>query len=167
MRNIRVNPRKTREFLCFYYACFLPKTASSRQVSSKFDDDFDEALVRSSALWSLRILGCNMLEFGPLQSYCSAETPSSLVFSLFCTRVERRGGACLREYCRGSAWNRQIYTYHARSRDRFHPRVYKECVELIQEWMKALKCKTLSAEFAINIRHLYVWWPLPFLNTRR
>ena len=36
----------------------------------------------------------NDIEFGPLQSYCSTESPLSLFFSLFCTRVARRERAC-------------------------------------------------------------------------
>ena len=148
-RDIRVKLRQTREFLCFYYVCFLPKTPSSRRVSSKFDDEFDEVLVRSSALWSLRILGCNTLEFGPLQSYCSAETPSSLVFSLFCTRVERRDRACSHEFRRGFAWNRQIYTYRARSRDPFHPGGY------YMYWLKIANNIFLSAVGVATVQIKY------------
>ena len=99
---------------------FPPKTASSCRVSSKVDRDFDEALVQWSVLWRLRLLGCNMLEFGPLQSYCSVESLSSLVFSPFCTRVKRRGRACSCEFHWGFVWNRYDSTQHTKSRESFH-----------------------------------------------
>ena len=98
----RKHAHKTR-FFAFLLREFPLKTAiSCRVVSSKFVDGFDEVLVQSSTLWSrsLWLLGCNMREFSPLQSYCSAESPSSAVFSPFCTRVKWRGRAYLREFRR-------------------------------------------------------------------